>query len=66
MKRPTSPIMPDPERSERLQLSLSEDEAAAIEDFRFRERMPTRAAAVREILRRGLLATAGDQPENSN
>jgi hypothetical protein len=58
--------MQDRERTERLQLSLSADEAAAIEDFRFRERMPTRAAAVRELLRRGMLATAGDKPENSN
>jgi hypothetical protein len=29
---------------------------AAIEDWRFRKRMPSRASAVREIIRRGLAA----------
>jgi hypothetical protein len=58
--------MPFRERAERLQLSLSEAEVAAIEDFRFRERMPTRAAAVRELFRRGMLVAAGDKPKNSN
>jgi hypothetical protein len=38
----------------RLQVMLSEAEAAAIEDFRFRHRLPTRTAAVRELLKRGL------------
>jgi hypothetical protein len=52
--------MPNRDRTERLQLLLSEEEVAAIEDFRFRERMPTRAAAVRELLRRGMLAAADD------
>jgi hypothetical protein len=28
----------------------------ALDDFRFRKRMPTRAAAIREILRRGLVS----------
>lgn len=45
-------------RAERLQVMLSPDELAAIDDFRFRHRMPTRAAAVRELLRFGL-ATVG-------
>lgn len=35
---------------------LSDDELAALDDFRFRERMPSRAAAVRELLKRGLAA----------
>jgi hypothetical protein len=33
---------------------VTKDELALIEDFRFCVRLPTRAAAVRELLRRGL------------
>jgi hypothetical protein len=33
---------------------LPPDEIAAIEDFRYEARMPSRAAAMRELLRRGL------------
>lgn len=44
------------ERPERLQIMLNSDELQALEDFRFENRMPSRAAAVRELLRRGLLA----------
>ena len=58
--------MQNRERTERLQLSLNAEEVAAIEEFRFRERMPTRAAAVRELLKRGLLARVDDRPEISN
>jgi hypothetical protein len=46
--------MVDRQRAERLQIMLSGDELTALDDFRFRERMPSRAAAVRELLRRGL------------
>ena len=42
------------ERPERLQIMLSPEELQALEDFRFKNRMPSRAAAVRELLRRGL------------
>jgi hypothetical protein len=44
-------------RGERLQIMLTEDEVAAIDDWRFERRMPSRASAIRELLRRGL---AGD------
>lgn len=44
------------ERSERLQIMLSEKELEAIDDWRFKRRMPSRASAVRELLRLGLLA----------
>jgi hypothetical protein len=47
------------ERTERLQVILPTDELAAIDEFRFQARMPSRAAAVRELLRRGL-ASAED------
>jgi hypothetical protein len=43
-------------RGERLQIMLEAEELRALDDFRFRNRMPSRAAAVRELLRRGLLA----------
>jgi hypothetical protein len=42
------------ERGERLQIMLSADELSALDDFRFKNRMPSRASAIREILRRGL------------
>ena len=43
-------------RGERLQVMLSPDELGALDDFRFKTRMPSRASAVRELLRRGLAA----------
>lgn len=43
-------------RSDRLQIMLTEDEIAALDDWRFAVRMPSRSAAVRELLRRGLAA----------
>lgn len=48
--------MSDLERGERLQIMLSAEELRAVENWRFEKRMPSRAAAVRELLRRGLLA----------
>jgi metal-responsive CopG/Arc/MetJ family transcriptional regulator len=38
----------------RIQVELSKDELKAIDDFWFAERLPSRAAAVRELLRRGI------------
>ena len=43
-------------RVERLQIMLSEEELAALDDWRFARRMPSRAAAIRELLKRGLSA----------
>jgi len=43
-------------RGERLQIMLDGDELVALDDFRFKRRMPSRAAAVRELLKRGLAA----------
>jgi hypothetical protein len=43
-------------REERLQIMLTVQELRALDDFRFQTRMPSRAAAVREIIRRGLAA----------
>jgi hypothetical protein len=54
-------------RGERLQIMLSPEELAVIDDFRFKHRMPTRAAAVRELMRLGLTvdATDGDGQKSS-
>lgn len=43
-------------RGERLQIMLTEEELKALDDWRFARRMPSRAAAVRELLKRGLSA----------
>lgn len=44
----------DLQRGERLQIMLDEAELKALDDFRYQNRMPSRAAAIRELLRRGL------------
>ena len=43
-------------RGERLQIMLTPEELVAVDDWRFERRMPSRAAAVRELLKRGLAA----------
>jgi metal-responsive CopG/Arc/MetJ family transcriptional regulator len=42
------------ERPYRLQVDVSEDDKVALDDFWFRERLPSRSAAIRELLRRAL------------
>jgi hypothetical protein len=51
-------------RDERLQIMLSPEELKAVDNFRFTHRMPSRAAAVRELLRHGL-AEAGVAIDNT-
>jgi hypothetical protein len=48
--------MSDLAREQRLQIMLTDEELSVIDDWRFARRMPTRAAAVRELLKRGLAA----------
>lgn len=43
-------------RGERLQIMLTDKELEAVDNWRFNTRMPSRAAAVRELLKRGLAA----------
>ena len=43
-------------RGERLQILLTGDELTLLDDFRFKARMPSRGAAIRELLKRGLAA----------
>lgn len=47
-------------RGERLQIMLTPDELTALDDWRFQKQMPSRASAVRELLRRGLAAEGFD------
>jgi hypothetical protein len=49
-------------RTEKLQLMLNDDELMAIDDWRFAHRLPTRAATIRELLRRGLNTEGLDAP----
>jgi hypothetical protein len=51
-------------RAERVQVFLSSDEIAAIENFRYEARMPSLQAAVRELLRRGLASS--DEEERTH
>jgi hypothetical protein len=52
--------MADLDRGERLQIMLTAEELSALDDWRFGRRMPSRAAAVRELLKRGLAAEGFD------
>ena len=47
-------------RNERLQVMLSENELKVIDGWRFDKRMPSRAAAIRELIRLGLDASGYD------
>jgi hypothetical protein len=55
--------MAELERGERLQIMLTAEELALLDDWRFSRRMPSRAAAVRELLTRGLAAEGFDSAE---
>jgi hypothetical protein len=47
-------------REQRLQIMLSPEELAAVDTFRFEHRMPSRAAAVRELFRLGLASSGSE------
>lgn len=53
-------------RGERLQIMLSDDELTALDDWRFGARMPSRASAIRELLKRGLAAEGVMIPNEGN
>ena len=48
--------MSDLTRGERLQIMLTAGELESLDNWRFTKRMPSRASAVRELLKRGLAA----------
>lgn len=49
-----------PGRVERLQIMVTDDELQAIDNWRFQRHMPSRASAIRELLKRGLAAEGFD------
>ncbi len=53
-------------RGERLQIMLTKEELDAVDSWRFGKRMPSRAAAVRELLKRGLVAEGFDLAESGS
>tara|TARA_R110001583_G_scaffold32107_2_gene109842 strand:- start:91268 stop:91585 length:318 start_codon:yes stop_codon:yes gene_type:complete len=55
--------VPTPKRTEKLQIMLDDEELKVIDDWRFEHRMPTRAAAIRELIRRGLVSEDLDAPD---
>jgi len=52
-----------PKRTEKLQIMLDDEELKLIDDWRFEHRMPTRAAAIRELIRRGLVSEDVAEPD---
>jgi hypothetical protein len=58
--------MSDLARGERLQIMLTADELAVLDSWRFERRMPSRAAAVRELLKRGLASEGFVVAEGGN
>ena len=56
--------MAELKRPERLQIMLTEQELKALDDWRFVRRMPSRASAIRELLKRGLAAEGIDVPNS--
>jgi hypothetical protein len=51
-------------RDERLQIMLEPEELRAVDDFRYKYRLPSRAAAVRELLKRGLSSAPTGQADD--
>ncbi len=49
-------------RTEKLQIMLNDAEITAIDDWRFENRLPSRAAAIRELISRGLHSTEFADP----
>ena len=53
-------------RGERLQIMLTSEELESLDSWRFTKRMPSRAAAIRELLKRGLTAEGFDLAEGGS
>ena len=53
-------------REERLQIMLNPAELKLIDNWRFMKRMPSRASAVLELLKRGLAAEGFDAAEDGS
>jgi hypothetical protein len=53
-------------RGQRLQIMLTQDEINALDNWRFKRHMPSRASAIRELLKRGLAAEGFDLADFRN
>ncbi len=53
-------------RAERLQIMLKPAELKLVDNWRFLKRMPSRASAVRELLKRGLVAEGFEVAEDGS
>jgi hypothetical protein len=53
-------------RGERLQIMLTQAELRIVDTWRFTKRMPSRAAAIRELLKRGLAAEGFAEVEDGH
>ena len=51
-------------RGERLQIMLTYAELRIVDTWRFAKRMPSRAAAIRELLKRGIAAEGFGEAED--
>ena len=51
---------------QRVPFILARAEVKAVDDWRFAKRMPNRASAIRELLKRGLIAEGFDVPPTAN
>ena len=51
-------------RGERLQIMLTHKELRIVDTWRFAKRMPSRAAAIRELLKRGIAAEGFGEVED--
>jgi len=51
-------------RRKRFQVQLRHEEIRAVDDWRFARKMPSRAAAIRELLRLGLAAEEAPAEDN--
>lgn len=49
------------QRSFSLQVMMTREEIKAIDDWRFEHRLPSRAAAIRELMRRGVKVPNGQE-----
>jgi hypothetical protein len=54
----------EPKRKVRLIVDLTEEELVAIDDYRFATRCPSRAAAVRELLKIGMTSKRPTRPSS--
>ncbi|WP_152045460.1 hypothetical protein [Aureimonas psammosilenae] len=59
MGRPTLGASP----TQRLQMKITEDEVAAINDYRFANRIATLSEAVRQLVAKGLQATSATEAQ---